>query len=134
MYYIYLLFSKYLHIMSSINMPRILFTILNYCMSVFTPSNIYFTLQVSSNKYYVFYYKRPVSKDSNCTFLFKKVWLKDIPEWEKILCHSLNERKTVHYINYYTKLCVLNCMYDHNSWTPGPICLKFWLGNLGEPR
>ena len=98
-------------------MPRILFTILNYCMSVFTPSNIYFTLQVSSNKYYVFYYKRPVSKDSNFSFLLKKLWLKDIPGWEKILS-VLNERKTVHAINYYIKLCVLNCMSDHNSWSP----------------
>ena len=23
---------------------------------------------------------------------------------------------------------------DHNSWTPGMICLKFWLGNSGKPR
>ena len=25
-------------------------------------------------------------------------------------------------------------MFDHNSGTPWPICLKFWLGNLGDPR
>ena len=25
------------------------------------------------------------------------------------------------------------CLSDHNSETPWPICLKFWLGNSGEP-
>ena len=26
------------------------------------------------------------------------------------------------------------CMSDQNSWIPGPICLKFWLGNSVNPR
>ena len=35
-------------------------------------------------------------------------------------------------VSIYTKLFV--CLSDINSVTPGPICLKFWLGNSGDPR
>ena len=31
-------------------------------------------------------------------------------------------------------VCLFVCMSDHNSWTPWPVCLKFWVENSGEPR
>ena len=34
---------------------------------------------------------------------------------------------------YFRFVYICNCMSDHNSWTLGPIILKFWLGNLVEP-
>ena len=30
-------------------------------------------------------------------------------------------------------LCVFVLISDHNSWIPWSTCLKFWLGNSGEP-
>ena len=30
--------------------------------------------------------------------------------------------------------CLFVCLPDHNSGTPRPICLKFWLGKSGDPR
>ena len=30
--------------------------------------------------------------------------------------------------------CLFFCLPDHNSGTPRPICLKFWLGKSGDPR
>ena len=32
-----------------------------------------------------------------------------------------------------SNLCLV-VLSDHNSWTPGPICFNFWLGNSIEPR
>ena len=35
---------------------------------------------------------------------------------------------------YIYKVVISVCLSDHNSKTPGPICLPFWLGNLGGSR
>ena len=35
---------------------------------------------------------------------------------------------------YKYKVVISVCLSDHNSGTPYAICLKFWLGNSGEPR
>ena len=42
----------------------------------------------------------------------------------------------IHYARIYREcnLCLFVFISDHNSWTLGPICLKFWLGNSGEAR
>ena len=37
------------------------------------------------------------------------------------------------YLIYLYNLCLFVWMSGHNSGTPGPICLKFWLENPGEP-
>ena len=44
-----------------------------------------------------------------------------------------------HYIKYViyifkAVISVSDCLSDHNSGTPGPICLKFWFGNSGDRR
>ena len=36
-------------------------------------------------------------------------------------------------ISVWVSFCLFVCWSDHNSATPGPICLKFWLGNLEDP-
>ena len=40
------------------------------------------------------------------------------------------------YFELYIKLylCLSVCLSDQNSWTPGPIGLKFWLRNSGGPQ
>ena len=38
------------------------------------------------------------------------------------------------YMSVCLSVCLFVCLSDHNTGTPGPICLTFWLGNLGEPR
>ena len=39
---------------------------------------------------------------------------------------------------YIYKVAISDCLFlyksDHNLGTPGPICLRFWLGNSGELR
>ena len=38
------------------------------------------------------------------------------------------------YIYFVISVVLSVCLSDHNSGTPGPIGLKFWLGNSREPR
>ena len=68
----------------------------------------------SANRYlYIYKLKSPASP------VEKKNWKKNIfKKFEK---------------KYFRFVYICNCMSDHNSWTLGPIILKFWLGNWVEP-
>jgi len=66
------------------------------------------------------------------------------PEVPELWSYKQTDRQTettTLFIFYIYKVVISVCLFvcficlsDHNSGTPGPIGLKFWLGNLGGPR
>ena len=71
------------------------------------------------------------------------------PNKQKLLLYIIDQRLLQvinHHVQYCFRImhiyiykvvipvCLSICLSNHNSWTPGLICLEFWLGNSVGPQ